>query len=138
MFLSILSPNTPGLRDLQSKNSLISLLSAVVNARDNLPFINKPSLLLKLAPDLTEEQQREIADVVRLEKCKVDGLIVCNTTVERPDYLLSNEKTETGGLSGKPLKDISTQMIGNMYKLTGGMPIIGKSNKIVNSEILEK
>ncbi|XP_022908668.2 dihydroorotate dehydrogenase (quinone), mitochondrial [Onthophagus taurus] len=138
LVINISSPNTPGLRDMQIKSNLIALLSEVVKARNNLPFKNKPSLLLKLAPDLTKEEQIDIADVVKLEKCKVDGLIICNTTIDRPDYLKSEEKSEIGGLSGKPLKDISTQMISNMFILTGGMPIIGVGGISSGQDAYEK
>lgn len=64
--------------------------------------------------------------MLRKKECRVDGLIISNTTVERPDSLRSNDlKHETGGLSGVPLKDVSTQMIADMYKLTDKMTIIG-------------
>lgn len=73
------------------------------------------------------QELKDIAEVIRLDSCKVDGLIVSNTTIDRPDSLTSPYKTETGGLSGKPLREKSTKMIKDMYKLTNGMPIIGKT-----------
>lgn len=92
----------------------------------------KPPLLLKLAPDLEYEELKDIADVIKQDSCKVDGLIVSNTTIDRPDFLTSSNKTETGGLSGKPLREKSTRMIQHMYKLTNGIPIIGKNVVILN------
>lgn len=121
------SPNTPGLRSMQSKQILTDLLRTVVQTRNNLPGDNKPPLLLKLAPDLTPEEKWGIASVLKEKDCRVDGLIISNTTVERPQFLKTVDvKNETGGLSGKPLKDMSTQMIIDMYRLTDGMTIIGK------------
>lgn len=61
-----------------------------------------------------------------MDGCKVDGLIISNTTIQRPDYLINDNKKETGGLSGLPLKDVSTKLIADMYKLTNGkVTIIG-------------
>lgn len=119
------SPNTPGLRSLQSKQMLTDLLKALVEARNNLPEKRRPPLLLKLAPDLTLDERKDIASVLRKPECRVDGLIISNTTVERPKTLSDDSKNEIGGLSGEPLKDVSTQMVADMYKLTGGMTIIG-------------
>lgn len=124
----IFSPNTPGLRKMQTKVALTELLKAIVKARDNLPQIQKPYLLLKLAPDLSYGEKKDIAEVVRMKSCRVDGLIVSNTTVDRPNYLKDHmNKGEIGGLSGEPLKDMSTKMISDMYKLTEGLTIIGKN-----------
>lgn len=121
------SPNTPGLRNMQQKQILAELLSTLVKTRNELPGNRKPPLLLKLAPDLTTAEREEIAYVLKREECKVDGLIISNTTIERPSSLKNaSNKTETGGLSGEPLKDMSTQMIADMYRMTGGMTIIGK------------
>lgn len=104
---------------------LTDLLKALIEARNSLQNC-KPPLLLKLAPDLTIDERKDIASVLRNKETRVDGLIICNTTIERPDNLKSGDlKKETGGLSGSPLKDISTQMIADMYKLTDKMTIIG-------------
>lgn len=99
----------------------------MVKARNQLQVDKKPPLLLKLAPDLDYQELKDIAEVVKMEPCKIDGLIVCNTTTERSDSLTSPYKMETGGLSGQPLKDKSTRMIRDVYKLTNGMPIIGET-----------
>lgn len=109
---------------MQGKKELYDLLVPVVEAARRVP--NRPALLLKLAPDLSYEERKDVADVISKKECKVDGLIISNTTISRPDSLNCKEQAkETGGLSGKPLKEASTQMVADMYKLTKGMPIIG-------------
>ena len=123
--INVSSPNTPGLRSLQGKNELSTLLKEVIVARDNLRD-NKPPILVKIAADLTQEAKEDIADVITTPPCKVDGLIVCNTTTSRPESLQSKHKHEIGGLSGRPLKELSTQTVREMYRLTKGqLPIIG-------------
>ncbi|XP_026653392.2 dihydroorotate dehydrogenase (quinone), mitochondrial isoform X4 [Zonotrichia albicollis] len=116
LVVNVSSPNTPGLRDLQGKAELRDLLSKVLVERDLLPCKQKPALLVKIAPDLTAQDKQDIASVV----CElgVDGLIVSNTTVSRPSGLRSRQRTEPGGLSGKPLRELSTQTIRDMYALT--------------------
>nr|CAG4647175.1 EOG090X08P9 [Megafenestra aurita]SVE92478.1 EOG090X08P9 [Megafenestra aurita] len=126
LVINVSSPNTPGLRGLQQKVELESLISRVVEARNSLTCSKLPPVLLKIAPDLSLEEKEDIASVVLKEKCRVDGLIVCNTTVSRPSNLKSDSKNESGGLSGEPLKDISTQCIKDIYRLTRGqVPIVG-------------
>lgn len=81
-------------------------------------------LLLKIAPDLTAEDLKDIAEVA-LEG-GLDGLIVSNTTITRPDSLISEHRSETGGLSGAPLLDLSTEVLREVYRLTQGkLPLIG-------------
>lgn len=123
--INISSPNTPGLRNLQDKEPLAELLDAVMAERRlSCGSSNPPPLLVKLAPDLTEEQLTDIAAVL-LEK-QVDGVILTNTTLARPEFLPKDFAAEKGGLSGAPLKDKSTETIRTMYRLTGGqLPIIG-------------
>ncbi|CAE7748333.1 DHODH, partial [Symbiodinium microadriaticum] len=88
---------------------------------DRLPPHNPHlPLLVKIAPDLTAEQRQDIAEVVLSMPHVVDGLIVGNTTVSRPQSLQSLHATETGGLSGEPLRELSTQAIHDMYVLTKG------------------
>lgn len=123
--INISSPNTPGLRSLQGKKELSLLIEKVKEARDGLPG-NKPPILVKIDADSTPKTKEDIAKVVTTDPCKVDGLIVCNTTISRPDTLQSEHKHERGGLSGRPLRELSTQAIHDMYKLTEGqIPIIG-------------
>lgn len=85
-----------------------------------------PPLLLKIAPDLTDTDIEDIAQVIVDNDSKVDGLIISNTTVTRPDSLSSVHAQEAGGLSGAPLTEMSTNVIRKMYSLTKGeVPIIG-------------
>ncbi|KAK7113860.1 dihydroorotate dehydrogenase (quinone), mitochondrial-like isoform X2 [Littorina saxatilis] len=126
LVINVSSPNTPGLRQLQGRQQLEELLDQVVAERNKLRVEHKPPLLVKIAPDLSDEDKADIAAAVIREKGGVDGLIVTNTTVERPNSLQSKQREETGGLSGKPLKDLATNTVRDMYKLTNGkVPIIG-------------
>ncbi|XP_074737836.1 dihydroorotate dehydrogenase (quinone), mitochondrial isoform X2 [Strix uralensis] len=137
LVVNVSSPNTPGLRDLQGKAELQDLLTKVLAERDALPCERKPSVLVKIAPDLTAQDKRDIASVV----CElgVDGLIVSNTTVSRPSSLQSRQRTEPGGLSGKPLRELSTQTVREMYTLTQGrVPIIGAGGVSSGRDALEK
>ncbi|KAG5880015.1 hypothetical protein JTB14_037404 [Gonioctena quinquepunctata] len=138
LVINISSPNTPGLRKMQDKDNLRKLLRALVQTRNDLPLSEKPHLLLKLAPDLSMQEKEDIADVLRKKECKVDGLIVSNTTIERPHSLHSDHKQETGGLSGTPLKNVSTEMIRDMRRLTNGMPIIGVGGISTGQDAYEK
>lgn len=122
LVINVSSPNTPGLRALQERGRLAALIARVRAARDALE--RKPPLLLKIAPDLMEEERADIAAVV-LES-GLDGLIVSNTTVARPAGLDPRTAGEAGGLSGRPLFDPSTALLGEMYRrLQGRLPIIG-------------
>lgn len=126
LVINVSSPNTPGLRALQRRELIRELLAACQQARDAVHgrSSRKIPLLVKVSPDLSESEQNDIAQVVL--ELGIDGIIVANTTISRPDYLMSAERTETGGLSGRPLKGISTQAIRKLYALTGGrVPIIG-------------
>ncbi|XP_032925567.1 dihydroorotate dehydrogenase (quinone), mitochondrial isoform X4 [Catharus ustulatus] len=137
LVVNVSSPNTPGLRDLQGKAELRDLLSKVLVERDRLPCERKPAVLVKIAPDLTAQDKQDIASVV----CElgVDGLIVSNTTVSRPSSLRSRQRLEPGGLSGKPLRELSTQTIREMYTLTQGrVPIIGVGGVSSGKDALEK
>lgn len=112
------------MRNLQQADNLKVLLSKVIEARDKLS--QRPPILLKLAPDLSENDVRDIVAVISKKECHVDGLIISNTTIERDASLESSEKIEIGGLSGAPLTERSTTLIAKMYNLTKGrVPIIG-------------
>jgi dihydroorotate dehydrogenase len=123
--VNISSPNTPGLRNLQEPAAFLDLMSQILEERtkscdQHMP----PPLLVKLAPDLTETQQEELAHAAL--QSKIDGLILSNTTLDRPENLSEKFRTQKGGLSGKPLTNKSTQIIRNFYELTEGkLPIIG-------------
>lgn len=134
--INISCPNSPGVRGLQRKKTLIDLLTRVNTARELLN--SKQPLLLKLAPDLSESERQDVAEVVLNKKTKVDGLILCNTTTSRPK-LMSPNKEESGGLSGAPLTDVSTAMISDMYKRThGNIPIIGVGGVFSGLDAYEK
>jgi dihydroorotate dehydrogenase len=122
---NISSPNTPGLRAMQAKGPIEDLLRRVLAARDRTaPGPNKPPLLAKVGPDLSPEQLADIAEVSLATG--VDGLIVGNTTIERPASLKSRDKGEAGGLSGAPLLQPSTECLSQLYRLTKGrIPLIG-------------
>ncbi len=122
LVINVSSPNTPGLRDLQRRATLQSLLVPLLRARDES---RRPvPLLVKIAPDLTLEEREDIASVALA--AGIDGLIVSNTTVDRPASLVSPQAIEAGGLSGQPLFAASTALLADMYRLTRGrLPLIG-------------
>lgn len=122
LVVNVSSPNTPGLRDLQGKAELRQLLHTVLKERDALQGDRKPPVLVKIAPDLTAQDKQDIADVVT--ELGVDGLMVSNTTVSRPETLQDPHKSEVGGLSGQPLKDLATRTVSEMYSLTKGKVLI--------------
>jgi len=132
LVVNVSSPNTPGLRDLQGPAALPALLARVLAARDALParavrgFPERPAVLVKVAPDLTLDERADVAAACL--GTGVDGLVVANTTVARPASLKSNAAVvaEAGGLSGAAVKDVSTEMVADLYTLTEGrLPIIG-------------
>jgi len=139
LVINISSPNTPGLRSLQGKDDLSKLVKAVLIAREHLEMDNPPPILVKIAPDLTEEDKEDIAEVVLAPSTRVDGLVISNTTITRPDSLSSTHKGEIGGLSGAPLSNLSTQTVRDMYKLTSGrLPIIGVGGVSSGQDAWEK
>ncbi|XP_045193969.1 dihydroorotate dehydrogenase (quinone), mitochondrial-like isoform X1 [Mercenaria mercenaria] len=139
LVINVSSPNTPGLRSMQGKQQLEKLVAKVSEERKNIESERKPPLLVKIAPDLTEQDKKDITDVVLKVPGRVDGLIVTNTTVTRPESLKSKYKDETGGLSGEPLKDLSTQTVKDMYRLTKGkLPIIGVGGVACGQDAYDK
>ncbi|XP_039187002.1 dihydroorotate dehydrogenase (quinone), mitochondrial isoform X3 [Crotalus tigris] len=135
--VNVSSPNTPGLRALQSRADLHLLLTKVLAERDSLPGKHKPAVLVKIAPDLTSQEKQDIARIV--SELGVDGLVVTNTTVDRPETLRGASCNEAGGLSGAPLRQLSTQMVSDMYSLTQGrIPIIGVGGVCTGQDALEK
>ena len=126
LVVNISSPNTPGLRGLQRREPLRRLLDATVAERNALlpPTRSIPPLLVKIAPDVTDRELEDIAAVV--QEAGVDGVIVSNTSTSRPATLMSSHKREGGGLSGAPIRQMSTECIRKLYALTdGSVPIIG-------------
>ncbi|GKU90891.1 hypothetical protein SLEP1_g4835 [Rubroshorea leprosula] len=127
LVINVSSPNTPGLRMLQGRKQLKDLVKKVQAARDEMQWGEEgpPPLLVKIAPDLSREDLEDIAAVALA--LRLDGLIISNTTISRPDPVNKNPvAAETGGLSGKPLFNLSTEILKEMYILTRGkIPLIG-------------
>lgn len=122
LVVNISSPNTAGLRDLQKRESLLPLLQQVLGARDASGC--KTPLLVKIAPDLDAGQREEIAATVM--EAGVDGLVVSNTTLERPASLPRDFAAHRGGLSGRPLTEMACAVLADIYKMTGGkLPLVG-------------
>jgi len=120
--INVSSPNTPGLRDLQEASALRELLARALAARESAA--RRPPLLLKIAPDVKLEELDEIVRVAR--DAKIDGMIVSNTTISRPETLRSNLAKQAGGLSGRPLFALSTQRLAQTYlRIEGQFPLIG-------------
>ena len=119
--VNVSSPNTPNLRALQDKEPLTQLLQTLQNKNTAKPK-QKP-ILLKIAPDLTDEQLLDIIDIVK--ETQIAGVIATNTTISR-EGLVSDNKIETGGLSGKPLTNRATEVIRFLSeKSNKAFPIIG-------------
>jgi dihydroorotate dehydrogenase len=122
--INVSSPNTPGLRKLQEVQALSGIVEAVRNASTIMNLDTSPVILVKISPDLNDAQLSEICQLA-LSKC-IDGLVISNTTIERPDTLTAVNSFEAGGLSGKPIFLRSTEMLRKAYKLTGGrVPLVG-------------
>ena len=120
--INISSPNTSGLRDLQLRGNIENLIKRVVSKRDKIDSINKRPIFIKIAPDLNEDQLRDVA-LISLAN-NIDGLILTNTTIDRPKNLLSKNKNYKGGLSGEPLFEKSNNILRKMYNLTNGQIIL--------------
>ena len=133
--INVSSPNTPGLRALQGKAELEGLIDGLRAALGESG--EAPPLLLKVAPDLSEAELAEIAEVA-LER-RLDGLIATNTTVERPPELAGRHRAEAGGLSGRPLFARSTAVLAQLYRLTGGrLPLVGVGGVASGAEAYAK
>lgn len=136
--LNVSSPNTPGLRDLQSEEALFPLVKTVLSRRDSrIESTQHPiPVLVKLAPDLSEEAIEGLAS--GLLQLGVDGFIATNTTISR-EGLVSEARTQSGGLSGKPLRSKSTQVIRTLFNITRGqVPIIGSGGIMSPDDAWEK
>ncbi|WP_396157286.1 quinone-dependent dihydroorotate dehydrogenase [Flavobacterium sp.] len=132
--VNVSSPNTPNLRELQEKKPLTELLRDLQNSNSKKQ-IPKP-ILLKIAPDLTDEQLLDIITIIN--ETKIAGVIATNTTISR-DGLQSENKTETGGLSGKPLTKRATEVIRFLSeKSNKAFPIIGVGGIHSAEDALEK
>lgn len=130
--LNFSSPNTPGLRDLQQPQRMEIILQSIQQLQPN-----HPPLLVKLSPDLLDAELEAIVEVVMNNH--VTGLILTNTTVSRPDNLQSDFRYEPGGLSGRPLRQKSTEMLAKVAKLSQGkLTLIGSGGIENGADVLEK
>ncbi len=131
--VNVSSPNTPGLRELQQKDSLRKILSHLQNLNFNKEHPKR--VLLKISPDLNES---EIDDIIDLAiEINLDGLIISNTTISRDKLQTTNYKLQTigsGGLSGKPLKGSSTQIVQYICKKTNNRILIIASGGIFDGD----
>ncbi|AIQ73626.1 quinone-dependent dihydroorotate dehydrogenase [Paenibacillus odorifer] len=136
--VNISSPNTPGLRSLQHGSELAFLLAQVkeeMEIQRKATGMNK-SLLVKIAPDVSDSELEYM--VQSLTEAGMDGIIATNTTLNR-DGLSHEKANETGGLSGKPLRDRSTEIIRRIYRQTEGkMPIIGSGGIFTSQDAYYK
>ncbi len=136
--VNVSSPNTPGLRELQEKESLRIIFAALEN--ENKLLETRKPVLLKIAPDLSDTQ---IDDVISLAmEIKLDGLVACNTTISR-DRLVTPANVITGigagGLSGRPVQQRSTEVTRYIYQKTGGqIPIIASGGIFTGKDAVEK
>ena len=132
--VNVSSPNTPNLRELQDKEPLTKLLQTLQDKNAAKPK-QKP-ILLKIAPDLTDEQLLDIIDIVKTTK--IAGVIATNTTISR-EGLQSENRSEMGGLSGKPLTKRSTEVIRFLSEKSGkAFPIIGVGGIHTPEDAIEK
>ncbi len=136
--VNVSSPNTPGLRELQEKDSLTKILANLQNI--NQGMANPKPLLLKIAPDLTEEQ---LADIVSLSfDTKLSGLVATNTTISRSNLITPSANViamGAGGLSGKPVTARATEVVNYLYKNTDGkIPIIASGGIFTGADAQEK
>ena len=141
LVVNVSSPNTPGLRALQKKEMLGGLMRDAIAARDEVKKSRGGGaplpLLVKVAPDLGEQEKKDIAEAALSEG--VDGLIVSNTTVARPETLASAHRGEGGGLSGAPLREKATRTVHDFYRLTKGkMPLVGVGGVGNGADAFEK
>ncbi len=136
--VNVSSPNTPGLRELQEKESLRKILThlQIINAEQADP---KP-LLLKIAPDLTQQQMDDVIDLAL--EIKLDGLVATNTTINRSGLMTHDSRLTTigaGGLSGLPLKHRSTEIVKYICQKTGGkIPVIASGGIFTGEDAKEK
>src|SRR5690606_27642829 len=132
--VNVSSPNTPNLRELQDKEPLTALLNDLQQRNEQKP-VSKP-ILLKIAPDLTDSQLLDIIDIIK--ETGIAGVIATNTTISR-EGLVSENKAETGGLSGKPLRKRATEVIRFLSeKSNKAFPIIGVGGIHSAEDAIEK
>ena len=131
--VNVSSPNTPGLRELQEKESLRKILTNLQAL--NVKLLKPKPILLKISPDLTTEQVDDVIDLAM--EIKLDGLVVSNTTISRDQLQTSNLKLQTigaGGLSGLPVQQRSTELVKYIHQKTNGQIPIIASGGIFNGD----
>lgn len=136
--INVSSPNTPNLRELQNDEELAKIINACQKVNQSMAekySSDAKSILVKIAPELDDEQLRLVVNTAISNGC--DGIVATNTTTSRPSSNSKNEEkvfAQIGGMSGKPLTNISTEFIKKIYRLTdGNWPIIGVGG-IMNAE----
>ena len=136
--VNVSSPNTPGLRELQEKDSLRKILTNLQTL--NTKLLNTKPIVLKIAPDLLQEQLDDVIDLAL--EIKLDGLVATNTTINREQLKTQNSKLKTigaGGLSGLPLKQRSAEIIKYIAQKTNGqIPIIASGGIFTGADAKEK
>ncbi len=137
--INISSPNTPGLRGLQDRGALEELLGRVgAAAREMDAAVKNRPVFLKIAPDLDDKAITDIAEVA-LAQDWLAGLIVSNTTIDRPETLTSQHKGETGGLSGAPLMEKSTRTLAAFHAVIGDrLDLIGAGGIASAQDVIAK
>ena len=135
--INISSPNTPGLRDLQLRGKIETLITKIQTKKFEIEQLNNKPIFIKISPDLNDEQLRDIALMALANN--VNGLIISNSTIKRPKTLISSYRNEVGGLSGNPIFLDSTIILKKMYSLTNGqIPLIGVGGISNGYECYEK
>ena len=136
--VNVSSPNTPGLRELQEKESLRTILTQL--QIQDMSFRIKKPILLKIAPDLSMEQIDDVIDLAL--EIKLDGLVACNTTIGRDNLQTPKDKINiigAGGLSGLPLQERSTAIVEYIHQKTGGkIPIIASGGIFTGEDAIQK
>ena len=132
--VNVSSPNTENLRELQSDKELRKLLNGVIASQDSLK--TKVPVFLKIAPDLEQEELKNIA-LVAIDT-RIDGIIATNTTISR-NNLKSSYQHEKGGLSGAPIFEMSTRVLAQLYSITEGkIPLIGVGGVFTGEQLFQK
>lgn len=136
--VNVSSPNTPNLRELQDKEPLTNLLQTLQDKNNATP--KRKAILLKIAPDLTNEQLNDIVEIV--DATKIDGIIATNTTIDRSNLQTNDSTVETiglGGLSGKPVRQRSTEVVRYLaQKSNKSFPIVAVGGIYTAEDAIEK